>query len=422
MIFDMAHYSFTQAFQAFGAKLANPMWAYSAIAEDGALVISCWSHKLKLIDGVLTYTDSLSRWETKTPGKKLLIEHLTQAKEQKLSVRLVIATAQQPEAVDRGEDASSIHKTFHIKENVVGKVALFDGNNFVIEFRKKMAYPYSHTLVRFFLLAAIVAVGSVAPAGNAATSNKSLTGKFSYSSEPLDYSVEKLPPHFQGHNLFEAIQKIKPPRNKGEFEKTKDFEARVARWKSLPFLGSITPTDFLAFELGAFSPETVSYQYDADREELKVTVQKEYHSSPPGTWIETFRHSKTLGSYIGVTGMGVKLRVTKHSINSVGIAVSGDVLILSDPFSFTKSIPVEEAQQLKPNLAAFAIVTLASPYKVNERTSETASLSDPNERLTQFSGLYVWLKSIWLINKKTGDVLVKYEGPFTSCLNYICNY
>ncbi len=113
------------------------MWAYSAIAEDGALVVSCWSHKLKLIDGALTYTDHLSRWYATTPEKNLFIQHLVLAKEQQLPVRLVIATAQNPGAVDRGEDGSTIPKTFHIKENVVGKIILFDGDNFVIEFREK---------------------------------------------------------------------------------------------------------------------------------------------------------------------------------------------------------------------------------------------------------------------------------------------
>lgn len=133
----MGNLTFTEAFRAFGAKLVNPMWAYSAIAQDGAVVISCWSHKLKLKDGVLRYTDHLSRWEPNTPGKNLLIEHLNAAQDQSLPVRLVIATTDQPEVVERGEDASSIRKTFHIKEDVVGKVALFDGDNLVLEFRRK---------------------------------------------------------------------------------------------------------------------------------------------------------------------------------------------------------------------------------------------------------------------------------------------
>jgi hypothetical protein len=113
------------------------MWAYSAITADGAMVISCWSHKLKLKDGVLNYTDRLSRWRLNAPGKNLLVEHLTTARNQALPVRLVIATTNQPDVIDRGEEASSIHKTFHIKENVVGKVVVFDRDNFILEFRKK---------------------------------------------------------------------------------------------------------------------------------------------------------------------------------------------------------------------------------------------------------------------------------------------
>jgi len=132
----MATLLFTEAFKLFGAKLVNPQWAYSAIAEDGALVISCWSHKLKLKNRVLTYTDRLSRWKLNPPGKNLLIEHLTKARDESLPVRLVVATTNQPDVVDRGEEASTIQKTFHVKKNVVGKIALFDGDKFVIEFRE----------------------------------------------------------------------------------------------------------------------------------------------------------------------------------------------------------------------------------------------------------------------------------------------
>jgi|SRR5688572_19433026 len=133
----MPNLSYTEAFRAYGAKLVNPMWAYSAIAEDGAIVISCWSHKLDLHDGVLTYTDRLSRWEPNTPGKNLLIEHLTMGKNQGLPVRLVVATTDQPDVIDRGDQARDIRKTFHVKPELVGKVTLFDGDNFSVEFRKK---------------------------------------------------------------------------------------------------------------------------------------------------------------------------------------------------------------------------------------------------------------------------------------------
>lgn len=132
----MAALTYTEAFRAFGAKLANPMWAYSAIAVDGAMVLSCWSHKLKLSDGVLSYNDRLSRWEPNTPGKNLLIRHLRKARDESLPIRLVVATTDQSDVVDRGEPADKIKKTFHVKAEVVGRVTLFDGDNFQIEFRR----------------------------------------------------------------------------------------------------------------------------------------------------------------------------------------------------------------------------------------------------------------------------------------------
>jgi hypothetical protein len=133
----MATLSYTDAFRCYGAKLANPQWAYSGLADDGAIVLSCWSHKLNLVDGVLHYKDRLSRWRPNPAGKNLLVEHLRLGHEEARSVRLIIATTTQPAVVDRGEDASTIPKTFHIRDDVVGKVTLFDGDNYALEFRRK---------------------------------------------------------------------------------------------------------------------------------------------------------------------------------------------------------------------------------------------------------------------------------------------
>ena len=58
----MATLTLTSAFSRYGAKLANPQWAVSAINSKGELVISCWKHYLKGDNGKLTYEDSLSRW------------------------------------------------------------------------------------------------------------------------------------------------------------------------------------------------------------------------------------------------------------------------------------------------------------------------------------------------------------------------
>ena len=133
----MADLTITEAFRAFGATLANHMWAYSAIAEDGSLVISFWAHHLKFKDRVLTYSDHLSRWKSNKPGGNLFVQHLRTALDQALPVRLVIATAEKPELVEQDSDATKIKKTYAIKEDVIGRVLVFDGDNVVVEFRHR---------------------------------------------------------------------------------------------------------------------------------------------------------------------------------------------------------------------------------------------------------------------------------------------
>ena len=131
--------TFVESFRAFNAELANPQWAYSAKAADGSLVLSCWAHRLKLQGGVLRYEDYLSRWNVNAPGKNLLIAHLREGLEKQLPVRLVVATAEDPTVIDRGETATGMRNTFHPKPEVVGRVVLFDEENFAVEFRKSDA-------------------------------------------------------------------------------------------------------------------------------------------------------------------------------------------------------------------------------------------------------------------------------------------
>lgn len=111
----MGDLGFVEAFARFGARPVNPMWAVSAIADDGALVVSCWAQLLKSAGrgtGVLLYTDCLSRWGGNVTGSRLLADHLAQALSGGLTVRMVVATASDPQAVDRGGDASKVRKAW----------------------------------------------------------------------------------------------------------------------------------------------------------------------------------------------------------------------------------------------------------------------------------------------------------------------
>lgn len=131
----MKKLTLTEAFASYRAKLINTRWAYSAIADDGALVINCWQHFLKSYDdGHKRYHDHLSRWHSNHPGRNPLAKHLKMATEGNLPVRLVVATLDDPKERVSG-DASSIPKTFSIMNNLIGKVVEFDGDSFTVEYR-----------------------------------------------------------------------------------------------------------------------------------------------------------------------------------------------------------------------------------------------------------------------------------------------
>src|SRR5882724_3909723 len=124
----------TEAFAKFGAKLRNRMFDYSAVAENGSLVFSCWEFLLKpKPDGLLRYEDKLSRWSRlRDPGKSLFRMHLRQAFDGRLQVRLVVATTKDKTAILAGSEARTARKTFSVRGDLVGKVILFDGDRFVI--------------------------------------------------------------------------------------------------------------------------------------------------------------------------------------------------------------------------------------------------------------------------------------------------
>ena len=116
-----------EAFKQYQAKLVNRRWAVSALAEDGSLVVSCWGTHF---EKGMRYVDTLSQWADNNPeGRELLKQHIAQAQAEGLAVRLVVA-----------HEATAGTRTaeyFHVRPDLVGRIAEFDGDRFVIKFSKQ---------------------------------------------------------------------------------------------------------------------------------------------------------------------------------------------------------------------------------------------------------------------------------------------
>lgn len=118
------------AFKAYGARLKNFRRDVSAIAADGTLVMSCRDTSFHKAGNALRYEDAFSHWdESKAAGRDVLIGHLSRAVEESLAVRLVIA--------HRAVAGSSTRSDyFHVRPDLVGRVASFDGDRFAIDFTR----------------------------------------------------------------------------------------------------------------------------------------------------------------------------------------------------------------------------------------------------------------------------------------------
>ena len=102
----------------------------SAIAADGAIVLNCASTYFgHHAEGVLRYQDRLSREAEKARATVQLGEHITRALDESLPVRPVIVSR----TAMRGGKSSRI---VHVRADLVGKVTSFDGDLFIVDFRR----------------------------------------------------------------------------------------------------------------------------------------------------------------------------------------------------------------------------------------------------------------------------------------------
>ena len=128
-------------FRKFKASLKNVNWSVSAINEKNELVVSLWGHrpllKFDKDKRIQIYTDKITRWSGH--GKNEFRKNLDNALKESLTVRAVLVKLKNVDDFSKilaGEDASYFAKNFTAKDGWIGKITLWDGENFTIEFEE----------------------------------------------------------------------------------------------------------------------------------------------------------------------------------------------------------------------------------------------------------------------------------------------
>jgi hypothetical protein len=125
----MGKLSLQEAFAVFGGKPANRLHSLSALAADGtAMIISCHARRFTHPKrGVLRYNDTLTGEGSRPAESQSLGQHLTQARDANLPIRMIVVT-------EKPDSADKMTRELHVRTDLVGKLVEFDGERYVIDF------------------------------------------------------------------------------------------------------------------------------------------------------------------------------------------------------------------------------------------------------------------------------------------------
>jgi hypothetical protein len=111
--------------------------ARSALTSDRALVLSCSYGRFQRVEsGVMKYEEDLSGLTDSSAT--LLRTHLADALTNELEIRPIVAIPLQrsPSLEVTMEPTKPARTSFHARKDLVGRITFFDGQRFVVEFRK----------------------------------------------------------------------------------------------------------------------------------------------------------------------------------------------------------------------------------------------------------------------------------------------
>jgi hypothetical protein len=245
-----------------------------------------------------------------------------------------------------------------------------------------------------------------------------------YDPAPFDLGVEKLLPEYNGADaemLFSALAAIK---DKGEFETTEQYKARIAAKDARPVIDSLYANSLLAFR---FLVEETHYDADAQlldavairsNDDSLTTLELATAKSADG-FIRVLpwrRDTIDLGTHDASNTLGETVEISKSMEFELDVELCREALNCVDlpKDAFKVSMPPDAAEKAKSKIALLCIGHLqADP---SQRALHLTGHSEPkiDRRSDFYSDSYTDASiigfrpvALWLFNIETGDVLKK---------------
>ncbi len=243
-----------------------------------------------------------------------------------------------------------------------------------------------------------------------------------YSTVAIDPSATKLPNGYMGQDPAACFVNIvhKVATTKGEFETTEAYNARLAKLKTAPVVGSLSVGDVYAFKL---MPDIVSSDYDADKQILHVRMKATRTVDPFDGPLDDMQSLELKDTAVSVdqhdatNGFGAQTTVTEAKDNEVDLLpMNIKAFKLSDTDDYKTQLtnvplPLSTAPAVKPNIAILAIghlqVFKGNNYIGTLTNTHEATFSNPYQLETLHAYLIMQVDQFWVFNTQTGDVYAK---------------
>lgn len=126
----------TEAFRRYGVELTTPQWTSSAVSDSPPqIIVSLWRHNFS--PDMTTYSSGTAQW--KGAGKPIFYRHLRQAMAEGLPIRVVVATAENPDEVRTGKVRGN--NDFEPDFELVGRVVRLEADSLELAFERTGSPP-----------------------------------------------------------------------------------------------------------------------------------------------------------------------------------------------------------------------------------------------------------------------------------------
>lgn len=278
-------------------------------------------------------------------------------------------------------------------------------------------------IYRFLIILGVVII-TILPVYSAKTNKPKTEKNIKFYTQSFDISLDKLPPNFMGHDIktiYEALEKIDSPGEKGEFETTEDYKTRLIKYKES--LSTLFQKQL------AFKSEAFDSQYDADKQTLAITLANHRAITTFAELDELYYKEKIDESFIQITrviknseymasnAFGETKKVYKHQEYEYGLRLGGN---FEEKINQLKRIDLNinatDAKKLKPNLGMLLICRIM-PASIDGKeyfsciyaNKHEPKMNNPWDLFFWGNYIFVEINGLWIYDTSSGKIYKKLE-------------